>query len=100
MGRPIVPREDQGQPYTSLATPVGAALDIAIQAIGTPEVRYHLDIETDDVEAEVRRLERLGARRKEHVQDYLWIMEAPSGHILCVVPVQSKAWPEGATEWP
>lgn len=51
------------------------------------------------VEAEVRRLERLGARRKQQVGAW-YVMEAPSGHVFCVVPVQSKAWPAKAVEWP
>lgn len=100
MGRPALPKSDPDAPYTGLKTPEGREPDIFVQAIGSPESRLHLDIETDDVEAEVRRLERLGARRQRHVQDYLWIMEAPSGHIFCVVPVQSTVWPDGATEWP
>ena len=38
------------------------------------EARVHRDFETDDVEAEVRRLEALGARRKEQMGSF-WIME-------------------------
>ena len=37
-------------------------LHIEVQAVAHPS-RVHLDIEADDVEAEVRRLEALGARR-------------------------------------
>ena len=58
----------------------------------------HLDIETDDVGAEVARLEALGARRVRSVRDW-WIMESPTGHRFCVVPVdlpdferKSKVW--------
>ena len=99
LGRPGIPRSEPSSPYTSLETPEGSEPDIVVQTIGSPEPRVHLDIETDDVEAEVRRLEQLGARRLRHVEDYLWIMEAPSGHIFCVVPVQSSVWPVGAIEW-
>ena len=38
--------------------------------------RMHLDIETDDVEAEVQRLEVLGARRQQQVKRW-WVMEDP-----------------------
>ena len=47
----------------------------------------HLDIETDDIEAEVRRLEALGATRVQHVRDRWWVMQAPTGHRFCVVPM-------------
>ena len=100
LGRSVVAKTNPSSPYTSLETPEGSTLDVFLQAIKSQESRLHFDIETDDVEAEVCRLERLGARRRQHVENYLWVMEAPSGHIFCVVPVQSKAWPTGAIEWP
>ena len=50
---------------------------------------YHLDIETDDVEAEVARLEKLGAVRKYKVQTW-WVMRAPSGHDFCVIRAEDK----------
>ncbi|MHC9085694.1 VOC family protein [Luteimonas sp. RIT-PG2_3] len=49
--------------------------------------RIHLDIETDDVEAEADRLVALGARKIEKVHTW-WVMEAPSGHRFCVVRPQ------------
>ncbi len=100
LGRSVKPKTNPDSPYTCLETPEGSELAIFLQAIKSQESRMHFDFETDDVEAEVSRLERLGASRKQHVQNYLWIMEAPSGHIFCVVPVQSEAWPDGATQWP
>ena len=62
------------------------------------DARVHLDFETDDVEAEVQRLEALGARRKQQM-DSFWIMEAPSGHVFCVVPPQSDDFPGDAKVW-
>ena len=47
----------------------------------------HLDIETDDVDREVARLEGLGARRLSRVRDW-WVLEAPSGQRFCVVPTR------------
>jgi hypothetical protein len=65
---------------------------------GTP-ARVHLDIETDDVEAEVRRLESLGATRVEAVKTW-WVMRDPAGLLFCVVRVQSPAEFEShATAW-
>lgn len=52
--------------------------------------RVHLDIEADDVEAEVARLEALGAKRVEPVRTW-WVMEAPTGHRFCVVRRQRPA---------
>ena len=65
--------------------------------------RVHLDIETDDIEAEVRRLEALGAKKIEQVK-YWWVMEAPTGHRFCVIPAERKDaerkdFAEMANEW-
>ncbi|MBX6321909.1 MAG: VOC family protein [Rhodospirillaceae bacterium] len=59
--------------------------DIEVQKVDHPS-RVHLDIETDDGAAEVRRLEGLGARRVAPVRDWV-VMEAPTGQRFCVVPV-------------
>jgi predicted enzyme related to lactoylglutathione lyase len=66
--------------------------------------RVHLDIETDDIEAEVKRLEALGARRVAFVKRW-WVLEAPTGQRFCVVRPQrgplnasnANAWGDGAT---
>jgi catechol 2,3-dioxygenase-like lactoylglutathione lyase family enzyme len=58
----------------------------------------HLDIETDDVGLEVARLEKLGARRLRRVRDW-WVMEAPSGHRFCVVPVQTADFERRSKLW-
>ena len=61
--------------------------------------RIHLDIETDDVEAEVRRLESVGATRVEQV-DTWWVMRDPAGLKFCVVRVQSpEEFEAHATVW-
>jgi catechol 2,3-dioxygenase-like lactoylglutathione lyase family enzyme len=73
-------------------------LDIEVQKVGHAS-RVHLDIETDDIEAEVRRLEELGARRIQAVQSW-WVMEAPTGQRFCVVRATSAAFAERATQWP
>ena len=49
--------------------------------------RVRLDIETNDIEAEVSRLEALGAKRVAQVKRW-WIMEAPTGQRFCVVRPQ------------
>jgi hypothetical protein len=50
--------------------------------------RMHLDLETDDVEAEVQRLEALGATRYDHQQERgfdFWVMRDPWGNEFCVL---------------
>ena len=73
-------------------------LDIEVQKV-THSSRVHLDIETDDIDAEVRRLEKLGARRIKAVSTW-WVMEAPTGQRFCVVQATSKSFAEQASEWP
>ena len=66
-------------------------LRLLLQRTTDPKVgkeRMHLDLETDDVEAEVRRLEQLGATRYDHQQargfDF-WVLRDPWGNELCVL---------------
>jgi predicted enzyme related to lactoylglutathione lyase len=62
------------------------------------EARIHLDIETDDLDAEVARLEAIGAKRIEFVKRW-WVMEAPTGHRFCVVRKQRAEFGMRATDW-
>ena len=73
-------------------------LDIEVQIVSHPS-RVHLDIETDDIEAEVRRLETLGAKRIQAVHSW-WVMEAPTGQRFCVVHAASKSFAQHASQWP
>jgi len=66
-------------------------LSIAVQKV-KHDSRVHLDIESDDIEAEVARLEKLGARRIAKVNTWV-VMEAPTGQRFCVVRAK---WQEGA----
>ncbi len=54
--------------------------------------RVHLDIETDDQEAERARLEALGAKVVARVKTWI-VMEAPTGHRFCLVNPQGDDWP-------
>jgi len=73
-------------------------LDIEVQLVNHAS-RVHLDIESDDIEAEVRRLEKLGAKRIQAVRTW-WVMEAPTGQRFCVVQASSRSFSQKATEWP
>jgi hypothetical protein len=95
----VTPATNPGEPeFTTLTQAVpGLALDV--QAIGSA-ARYHLDIETDDVPAEIARLLALGAAVDTPHPDYS-VLRAPGGHLVCVVPVQSDPamFDAGATVW-
>ena len=71
---------------------------VEVQRVNHPS-RLHLDIETNDIEAEVARLEQLGAKRVEQVKRW-WVMEAPTGQRFCVVTPQRANFSATANEWP
>jgi glyoxalase superfamily protein len=95
LGRPLSASDDDN--YRSLADRAGQP-HVHVQRVAH-ESRVHLDIETDDIEAEVARLEGLGARRIEKIQTW-WVMEAPTGQRFCVVRPQRGALGADANEWP
>ncbi len=72
-------------------------LDIEVQKVDHPS-RVHLDIETDDIDAEVLRLEALGAKRVRPVQGW-WVMEAPTGQRFCVVRAKRADFERRANTW-
>ena len=72
-------------------------LHIEVQTVSHPS-RVHLDIEADDIDAEVRRLEKLGAKRVQFVHTW-WVLEAPTGQRFCVVPASSTNFAAKATQW-
>ena len=95
LGGTVRRSEDATSPYVALEGVSG--WQIGMQRVHDTQ-RIHLDIETDNVEAEVQRLETLGARRKAQVDSW-WILEAPSGHLFCVVPAQSNTFPAQTPVW-
>ena len=82
--------------YRTLEARAGE-VDIQIQRV-EHESRVHLDIETDDIPAEVARLEKLGATVDKRLERWV-VMRAPTGQRFCVVRVQRDGFPKGATEW-
>jgi predicted enzyme related to lactoylglutathione lyase len=87
----------ENQNYVGLDDPLDR-LHIEVQQVEHPS-RVHLDIETDDVEAEVRRLEALGAQRVRQVHSW-WVLEAPTGQRFCVVRAASADFARVARSWP
>lgn len=87
---------DERGKYALLTTPEGEA-KLLLQAV-SHDPRIHLDIETDDKDAEAARLTALGAKSVgEHPR---WIiMEAPTGHRFCIVGPQRADFPGSAAAW-
>jgi predicted enzyme related to lactoylglutathione lyase len=97
LGRPV----DLGHPssrgiYRMLETPQDEPI-VEIQRV-EHESRVHIDIETDDIPAEVARLEKLGARVANRLERWA-VMEAPTGQRFCVVRVQRPGFPKNANRW-
>lgn len=88
---------EEGEKYVRLVDR-NSELHIEVQKVGHPS-RVHLDIEADDIEAEVARLEALGARRVDAVHTWV-VMEAPTGQRFCVVRRSSPSFDAQANEWP
>jgi catechol 2,3-dioxygenase-like lactoylglutathione lyase family enzyme len=72
----------------------GASLPyVGLQDVGEAAARFHLDIETDDIEAEVARLVGLGAT--EVARPNTWVvLRDPAGLLFCVVNIESPDFDE------
>jgi hypothetical protein len=99
LGRAVHPEPGEEPLYRRLDSRPGEAL-VLVQKV-PHESRIHLDIETDDQEAEVKRLEALGAKRVAFVRRW-WVMEAPTGQRFCVVNPQRGSLENapGVNVWP
>ena len=82
--------------YRMLATPPDEPI-VQIQRVDH-ESRVHIDIETDDIPAEVARLEHLGAKVVSRLERWV-VMQAPTRQRFCVVRVQRPGFPKNATRW-
>jgi hypothetical protein len=84
LGRKVAP-DDSDPSYRQLEGSDDEPI-LLVQKVDHPG-RIHLDIESDDLEAEAARLEALGAKRIGFVKRW-WVMEAPTGQIFCIVNPQ------------
>jgi hypothetical protein len=82
--------------YRMLETPPDEPI-VQIQRVDH-ESRVHIDIETDDIAAEVARLEKLGAKVADRLERWV-VMQAPTGQRFCVVRVQRPGFPKNANSW-
>ena len=97
LGRPAAPPEPEDPDYRSLRAGPHEP-QVLLQKV-SHESRIHLDIEADDLDAEVARLEKLGAKRVGFVKRW-WVMEAPTGQRFCVVRPQRGPLGDEANAWP
>ena len=87
-------------PEYSFLGQVTPGIEFMVQATGEPTPRVHIDIESDDIDAEVERLKNLGAVEVERVHSWV-IMRDPAGIAFCVVKVQVQdMFDQHATTWP
>jgi len=84
LGYDVAPDQSDDR-YVILVGP-GGEVKLILQKV-EHDSRVHLDIETDDIEAEVERLVGLGAAIVSRIKGWV-VLEAPSGHRFCVVRPQ------------
>jgi hypothetical protein len=96
-GKRVLPPEPSSGPYIELETGDDEPI-ILVQRV-EHESRVHLDIETDDQDAEAKRLEALGAKRVAWVHNRWWVMEAPTGHRFCLVRRQRPKFGPHLNTW-
>lgn len=98
LGIPVADPDSGGTGQYAEFGDAPGGLHVEVQKVAHPS-RVHLDIETDDLDAEVARLEMLGARRVKFVKRW-WVMESPDGQRFCVVSIREDAARVAPNEWP
>ncbi len=97
LGYPAEVDDDPAESAYVLLKNAPEDVHIEVQKVEHPS-RVHLDIETDNIEAEVKRLENLGARRISTIRRWV-VMEAPTGQRFCVVRPQRTSFYSTANRW-
>lgn len=97
LGYELKPKSEETSPLYRCMLTDELGLHVEVQQV-EHESRVHLDIETDDVEAEAQRLEALGAKRIGKVHTWI-VMEAPTGQRFCIVRPQNKQFAAQANVW-
>lgn len=88
---------EEGKKYVRLMDQAHG-LHVEVQSVDHAS-RVHLDIETDDIDAEVQRLEGLGAKVVGRVSTWC-VMQAPTGQRFCIVKQCTESFDEKASRWP
>ncbi|MGP8000696.1 MAG: VOC family protein [Streptosporangiaceae bacterium] len=96
-GQPLA-RFERHPEYHGAALP-GQEFWLLVQRLGAGPARVHIDIHTDDLDAEVARLERLGAERVQQVHSW-WVLRDPAGLLFCVLPEPAGSFDDrNAQRW-
>jgi len=98
LGLEAVPEDDPAESAYVMLKSRPEEVHIEVQKVDHPS-RVHLDIETDDIEAEVARLEALGAKRIAEIRRWV-VMQAPTGQRFCVVNPVRANFERDAKNWP
>ena len=96
LGRAVKPPDPDSPNYRELEAKPDEAM-LLLQQVDH-DSRIHLDIEADDLDAELERLEALGAKRVAYVKRW-WVMEAPTGQRFCIVRPQRGPLEGRANVW-
>lgn len=96
LGLPVHRQPENGDRYVALGE-IQGPIAICLQRV-SDHPGFHLDIESDEGEAEKKRLEAAGARTKYRVKQW-WVLEDPSGNPFCIVRPESDQFPKGAQQW-
>lgn len=97
LGLAVIDPDEGGEDRYARLDKGPGELHIEVQKVDHPS-RVHLDIETDDLEAEVKRLVKLGATQVSRPRGGRWVvMQAPTGQRFCVV--RMKGEPPGCNHW-
>jgi predicted enzyme related to lactoylglutathione lyase len=94
---PVVTGNPAQDRYVSLGQAAGG-LRLLLQRVperGGDKNAVHLDLETDDPEAEVVRLTSLGAGRERPLGHGAWVLQDPAGNRFCVIYPETPDWPQG-----
>ena len=83
--------------FVILRDPKGQNVNVSISQVPEPRVgknRLHLDLYTDNQQAEVERLLALGAKRYERIpeegEDFV-VLEDPEGNLFCVIDTSGSS---------
>ena len=99
IGLAVLDPDEDGLDRYALLDKLRGDLHVEVQKVDH-ESRVHLDIESDDIEAEVARLTALGAREVSRPHAGRWVvMQAPTGHRFCVVRPKGRLDETNATRW-
>lgn len=97
LGRPVNPHHPGTREDYVMLEDRPDQISVQVQRVDH-EGRVHIDIETDDIPAEVERLEKLGATIDKKLERWV-VMRAPSGQRFCVVRVQRDGFERDSNSW-